>query len=1236
MKRMLINATQPEELRVAIVDGQKLFNLDIESPGREQKKANIYKGIITRIEPSLEAAFVEFGSERHGFLPLKEIARGYFAPDAAKPGSRISIKDALREGQEVIVQVDKEERGTKGAALTTFISLAGRYLVLMPNNPRAGGVSRRIEGEDRSEMVEVLRKLDTEGMGLIVRTAGVGKNAEELQWDLDYLKQVWQAIEQSAVSRKAPFLIYQESDVIIRSIRDHLRNDIGEIVVDDRAMYEKAEQFIRQVMPYNLKKLRLYDDEVPLFTRYQIESQIESAFQRCVQLPSGGSIVIDHSEALTSIDINSARATKGADIEETALSTNLEAADEIARQLRLRDLGGLFVIDFIDMTPARNQREVENRLREALKQDRARVQVGRISRFGLLEMSRQRLRPSLGESSQLVCPRCRGQGTIRGVESLALSILRIVEEEAMKESTRRILAQLPVDVATFLLNEKRRAILDIEDRQDVDVILLPNENLHTPDYKIERIRHQDAEKLTKEQASYEITEAAEAATDAFAWPTETIRLEEPAVKHLTPKAPIPSPYQEEEAESPKPSPGLFKRLWTNLLAPGRSSLEPSQHTAADREMEKMPPEGRQAAAAAPPAGSSAQPAPAGEEVSRAAGRQATKKPDDVKPPQRSEGNARRRHGVQPRRRPDEAAGEARRTDRSGAPPAEGQTSSVSPVPDRRAESTETSERTRGTRRGSRGRGRRGGEARRQEAHRRTASDDNLLPTIEASDQDKPAVPAQLRPSPPPATAMRGADGRERSTVADQARADRGSATTAPPPARASTPDSEPRQTPATPPVRPGSAPAQAVTWLDDTPTALDVSLGNDEGIDRAWDEADVAALPADRTGPSPTAEDAAPPEGAAIHPDLPPLPEPGPSAGDEGEAGVKPRASRRRRGGGRSKRRVAPQTVEETLVPGDLAADWPLEPTTLDIFTAEGQWPEDSVDDAAEPWATSRAAGGEEVGEARQRERLLDDREPTPFPAAAPDRPHPLPATAAGDQGSDRADQPPGTGTEPLLEEAKPAAARDIAPPAAAAVPDAAIPAQADATDDRGPGGAQVTDEGPPTPARADENGPASTPGAAVSTREATRPGHTGPAATGDQARPTAVGDSEASSPTAETPAPTVNRVPPAGPLPSVAGTAPAVDASTLAVVPPGRDPAPASSDQGETAASKDPDGPTAAAEGSAPVSVADEATPRAPGAGERPESEGASSIPPPSATVGDVSAPDSDPPAVKSASLGS
>ena len=579
MKRMLINATQPEELRVATVDGQLLYNLDIESPGREQKKANIYKGIITRVEPSLEAAFVDYGAERHGFLPLKEIARAYFEPDSVKSGSRVSIKESVREGREVVVQIDKEERGNKGAALTTFISLAGRYLVLMPNNPRAGGVSRRIEGQDRTELRDAMSQLQIpEDMGLIVRTAGVGKNVEELQWDLDYLLQLWQAIVHSGASRKAPFLIYQESDVIIRSIRDYLRVDIGEIVIDDRTVYERAENFIRQVMPQNLKKLRLYQDEVPLFTRYQIETQIESAFQREVRLPSGGSVVIDHTEALTSIDINSARATKGADIEETALNTNLEAADEIARQLRLRDLGGLFVIDFIDMGPPKNQRAVEDRLREALKQDRARVQVARISRFGLLEMSRQRLRPSLGESSQQICPRCKGQGTIRGVESLALSILRILEEEAMKDSTQRLQAQLPVSVATFLLNEKRRAILDIEQRQEVEILLIPNEHIQTPEYRIERIRAQDLpDKAPEELPSYTMKAIPEPSSAAphYAKLGQPVRIEEPAVKLIAPSVPAPR-----QTERPRPTPpttvsrkeaeraeseSLLKRIWTGLF-----------------------------------------------------------------------------------------------------------------------------------------------------------------------------------------------------------------------------------------------------------------------------------------------------------------------------------------------------------------------------------------------------------------------------------------------------------------------------------------------------------------------------------------------------------------------------------------------------------------------------------------------------------------------------------------------
>ena len=558
MKRMLINATQPEELRVAIVDGQKLINLDIESPGRERKKANIYKGRITRVEPSLEAAFVDFGAERHGFLPLKEVARGYFDPKALEASRRPGISEALHEGQEIVVQVEKEERGNKGAALTTFISLAGRYLVLMPNNPRAGGVSRRIEGQERQELRQAMSQLEVpEGMGLIVRTAGVGKSAEELQWDLDYLLQVWSAIETSARERKAPFLIYQESNVIIRSMRDYLRADISEILIDNPEVHEQARRFIEQVMPRYLSRLKLYQDEVPLFSRYQIESQIETAFQREVRLPSGGSIVIDHTEALTSIDINSARATKGADIEETALTTNLEASEEIARQLRLRDMGGLFVIDYIDMGPSKHQRQVENRLREAMKEDRARVQIGRISRFGLLEMSRQRLRPSLGESAHRACPRCNGQGHIRDVESLSLSILRIIEEEALKENTGRVQAQLPVEVATFLLNEKRQPILEIEQRHGIQVVLIPNKHLETPHYSIERIRRQELPK--QEVASYRRVEEPETAV-ASAQAQERKRMEQPAVQNITP-APRPPLAAGAETES-KTEGGFIKRLFS--------------------------------------------------------------------------------------------------------------------------------------------------------------------------------------------------------------------------------------------------------------------------------------------------------------------------------------------------------------------------------------------------------------------------------------------------------------------------------------------------------------------------------------------------------------------------------------------------------------------------------------------------------------------------------------------------
>ena len=506
MKRILINAVQKEEVRVAMVDGQQLYDLDVEVPSREQKKSNVYKGKITRVEPSLEACFVDYGAERHGFLPFKEVSRMYFTEEAQKSSGRPDIRTAIKEGQEIVIQVEKEERGNKGAALTTFISLAGRYLVLMPNNPRAGGVSRRIEGEDRNLIREALSELEVpNGMGLIVRTAGVGRNTEELQWDLDYLLKLWSAFEKAAAERPSPFLIYQESDVTTRALRDYFRSDIAEVLIDSKEVYDEAMDFVAQVMPNSVNKIKFYEDTVPLFNRFQVENQIESAYRREVTLPSGGAIVIDHTEALISIDINSARATKGGDIEETATNTNLEAADEIARQLRLRDLGGLVVIDFIDMMNNKNQRAVENRLNAAVQVDRARVQIGRISRFGLLEMSRQRLKPSLGESTQIVCPRCTGQGTIRTVESLSLSLVRIIEEEALKAGTARVDIQVPVDVATYILNEKRQVILDTERQTGVHVLIVANPTLETPQYKVERIRKSDHDE-NDDTASYQRAE----------------------------------------------------------------------------------------------------------------------------------------------------------------------------------------------------------------------------------------------------------------------------------------------------------------------------------------------------------------------------------------------------------------------------------------------------------------------------------------------------------------------------------------------------------------------------------------------------------------------------------------------------------------------------------------------------------------------------------------------------------
>ena len=563
MKRMLINATHDEELRVALVDGQKLYDLDIENRVREQKKANIYKARITRVEPSLEAAFVEYGGNRHGFLPLKEISHEYFKVPPSKIKGRVNIREVVKEGQEIIVQVDKEERGNKGAALTTQLSLAGRYMVLMPNNPRAGGISRRIEGEDREQLKDAMSQLDIPGnMGVIVRTAGIERSVRELQWDLNYLVHLYEAITSAADERSAPFLIYQESDMITRAIRDYLRDDIGEILFDTPESFEQACEFVDQVMPNFRSRIKLYESDVPLFNRYQIEGQIESAFNREVRLPSGGSLVIDPTEALVSIDINSARATRGSDIEETALNTNLEAAEEACRQIRLRDIGGLVVIDFIDMASPRNQRAVEQKMWEALQVDRARVRIGKISRFGLLEMSRQRLRPSLGETSGVVCPRCSGLGTIRDTESSALAVIRMIEEEALKETSAEIRAFLPVSVSSFLLNEKRNLLSEIEERNKVRVVVVPDPQMETPHYRVERIRSQDTE---ESEASYEITSSDEK-EEVVAAPAQPAPVETAAVKSFSPP-PAPQPAAGKAATKTEPAePGFVSRIFSRLFA----------------------------------------------------------------------------------------------------------------------------------------------------------------------------------------------------------------------------------------------------------------------------------------------------------------------------------------------------------------------------------------------------------------------------------------------------------------------------------------------------------------------------------------------------------------------------------------------------------------------------------------------------------------------------------------------
>ena len=574
MKRILINATQTEEVRVAMVNGQRLYDLDIEVPSREQKKSNIYKGKITRVEPSLEAAFVNYGADRHGFLPFKEISKQYYREGVKTESGKIGIKDAIKVDQEVIVQIEKEERGNKGAALTTFISLAGRFLVAMPQNPRAGGVSRRIEGEDRDELKKVLSELEMpENMGVIVRTAGVGRSTEEMQWDLDYLNQVWTAIETAGNEKPAPFLIYQESDIVIRALRDHYRADVGEILIDSQEAYQQAHDFMSMVMPNTISKLKKFDEDLPLFNRFQIENQIETAFSREVTLPSGGAIVIDHTEALISVDVNSARATKGSDIEETARQTNLEAADELARQLRIRDLGGLIVIDFIDMMQNKNQREVESRLRNAVYDDRARVQIGRISRFGLLEMSRQRLRPSLGESSQIICPRCTGQGSIRDVESLSLAVLRLLEEESLKDNTGTILAKMPIQCATYLLNEKRDKIDDLEMRRKVKLVVIPDPNLETPHYEIERVKDNDTHRHESNyKKSYELITEEDVVDLVEIATNNSTPGEVAAVQRIEP--PTPKPVAAPVAVS---SPGVFQKIWGALFGTTEEKKEETEH-----------------------------------------------------------------------------------------------------------------------------------------------------------------------------------------------------------------------------------------------------------------------------------------------------------------------------------------------------------------------------------------------------------------------------------------------------------------------------------------------------------------------------------------------------------------------------------------------------------------------------------------------------------------------------------
>jgi len=711
MKRMLFNATQPEELRVAIVDGQKLIDLDIETAGKEQRKSNIYKAVITRIEPSLEAAFVEYGGSRHGFLPFKEVNPQYYQPGS---GNRPSIKEALREGQELLVQVEKDERGNKGAALTTYISLAGRYIVLMPNNPSGGGVSRRIEGEERNELRDILAQLEVpHGMGIIVRTAGIGRSLEELQWDLNYLKQLWDAIDGAAKSEKAPSLIYLESSLVVRAIRDYFHPDIGEILVDTDEIFQQAQAFMGTVMPANVNRVKRYHDDVPLFSRFQIEHQIESAHAREVRLPSGGAIVIDHTEALTAIDINSARATRGSDIEATALNTNLEAADEIGRQLRLRDLGGLIVIDFIDMESSRNQREVENRLRDALHYDRARVQVGKISRFGLLELSRQRLAPSLEEGSFTPCPRCNGIGHIRGTESSALHILRIIQEEAMKENSAAIHVQVPVDVATFLLNEKRSDIHRIESRLRVDVTLIPNPHLETPHYSVIRLRHDDLVGEAR-QASYKLVEKPEEKT-AAAEAAQEIKAQRPraVVQGITPAQP--APIAKERVEEQKPGGGLFGWLF-GWLKPAKEEAPAAKTAPKPRQQARRERDG-------------------GREGGKQEGRGRRERPEGGKPRREREEGQRQEKAARPEAAPKQQEARPERPPRQQQRVAPEQAPEIAPA---------TGEQPEGG--SARRRGRRGGRREREKREQQAVTQSQAMAEVSGATEAVAEAPAMEQPA----------------------------------------------------------------------------------------------------------------------------------------------------------------------------------------------------------------------------------------------------------------------------------------------------------------------------------------------------------------------------------------------------------------------------------------------------------------------------------------------------------